>query len=105
MQPFRTLAVVIGASLLPGVAASATAQIKPARIGAAESLWLVAHYAPPFENLRDEKAPGLSVKVLREVFADMGQASAFEAYPNRRGWTTIARGEGGGIFSGARLGE
>ena len=35
MQPFRTLAIVIGASLLVGVAAPATAQTKPARIEAA----------------------------------------------------------------------
>ena len=31
MQPFRTLAIVIGASLLVGVAAPATAQTKPTR--------------------------------------------------------------------------
>ena len=35
MHPFRTLAVVIGASLFLGIAAPATAQTKPARIEAA----------------------------------------------------------------------
>jgi polar amino acid transport system substrate-binding protein len=45
------------------------------------------------------------VEVLREVFAAMGQPASFEAYPNRHGWTMIARGEADGIFSGPRLGE
>ena len=44
MQPFRTLAVVIGASLLLAVAAPASAQTKPARIEAARS-------ADPFRPL------------------------------------------------------
>jgi len=35
MQPLRTLAVMIGASLLVAVAAPATAQTKPARVEAA----------------------------------------------------------------------
>ncbi len=35
MQPLRTLAVVIGASLFLGFAAPSTAQTKPARVEAA----------------------------------------------------------------------
>jgi polar amino acid transport system substrate-binding protein len=71
----------------------------------AESLRLVADFAPPFEDLGDEKAPGFSVEVLSQVFAAMGQDASFEAFPNRRSWAMIARGEADGIFSGPRTSE
>jgi polar amino acid transport system substrate-binding protein len=75
------------------------------RVSLAEPLRLVADFAPPFEDLGDEKAPGFSVEVLRQVFAAMGQDASFEAFPNRRSWTMIVRGEADGIFSGPRTGE
>jgi polar amino acid transport system substrate-binding protein len=75
------------------------------RASPAEPLRLIADFAPPFEDLGDEKAPGFSVEVLRQVFAAMGQDTFFQAFPNRRGWTMIARGEADGIFSGPRIGE
>ena len=75
------------------------------RASPAEPLRLVADFAPPFEDLGDEKAPGFSVEVLRQVFAAMRQDASFEAFPNRRSWTMIARGEADGIFSGPRVGE
>jgi polar amino acid transport system substrate-binding protein len=59
----------------------------------------------PFEDLADEKAPGFSVEVLRQVFAVMGQDVAFEALPWARSWTMIARGEADGIFSDSRSAE
>ncbi len=71
----------------------------------AESLRLVADFAPPYEDLGDEKAPGFSVEVFKQVFAAMGQNASFEAFPNRRSWTMIARGEADGIFSGPRTAE
>ena len=46
----------------------------------AEPLRLVADFAPPFEDLSDEKAPGFSVEVLKQVFAAMGQDVSFEAF-------------------------
>jgi polar amino acid transport system substrate-binding protein len=75
------------------------------RAAVAEPLRLVTDFAPPFTNLNDDGAPGLSVEVLRQVFAAMGQDTSFEAFPNRRSWTMIARGEAGGIFSGPRTSE
>ena len=71
----------------------------------AASLRLVADFSPPFEDLGDEKAPGFSVEALRQVFAAMGQEVSFEAFPNRRSWTMIARGEADGIFSGPHTSE
>ena len=71
----------------------------------AASLRLVTDFSPPFEDLGDENAPGFSVEVLRQVFAAMGQDASFEAFPNRRSWTMIARGEADGIFSGPRTAE
>ena len=74
-------------------------------VSLAEPLRLVADFAPPFEDLSDEKAPGFSVEVLRRVFTAMGQDVSFEAFPNRRSWTMMVRGEADGIFSGPRIGE
>jgi polar amino acid transport system substrate-binding protein len=71
----------------------------------ADSLRLITDFAPPFEDLGDEKAPGFSVEVVRQVFRVMGQDASFEAFPNRRGWMMVARGEADGIFSGPRIGE
>ena len=35
----------------------------------------------------------------------MGRNASFEAFPNRRAWTMIARSEADGIFSGPRVSE
>ena len=69
------------------------------------SLRLVADFAPPYEDLDNQKAPGFSVEVLRQVFAAMGQDVSLQAFPNRRSWAMVARGEADGIFSGPRTGE
>ncbi len=59
----------------------------------------------PFEHLSDDKAPGFSVEVLRQVFAAMGQDVSFEAFPLNRSWMMIAHGEADGIFSSWRTSE
>jgi polar amino acid transport system substrate-binding protein len=82
------------------VAWALSAQASPAK-----PLRLVADFSPPYEDLSNEQAPGFSVEVLRQVFATMGQDASFEAFPNVRNWTMIARGEADGIFSGPRISE
>jgi hypothetical protein len=47
------------------------------RASLAESLRLVVDFLPPYEQLRDDKAPGFSVEVPRQVFAVMGQGRFF----------------------------
>ena len=79
-------------------AAIAVACAMSGRVSSAEPLRLVADFAPPFEDLGDYNAPGFSVEVLKDVFAAMGRDVSFEALPNRRSWTMIARGEADGIF-------
>jgi polar amino acid transport system substrate-binding protein len=71
----------------------------------AEPLRLVADRLPPYEDLRDDKAPGFSVEVLRQVFAAMGQDASFEQFPWGRGWLMIAGGERDGIFTDLRTSE
>jgi polar amino acid transport system substrate-binding protein len=72
----------------------------------AASLRLVTGFnEAPFEDLADEKAPGFSVEVLRQVFAAMGQDVSFEALPFNRSWMMVARGEADGIFSDSRSSE
>ena len=71
----------------------------------AEPLRLVTDFSPPYADLDNQKAPGFSVEVLRRVFAAMGQDVSFEAFPNRRSWAMVARGEADGIFSGPHTGE
>jgi polar amino acid transport system substrate-binding protein len=51
----------------------------------------------------NDKAPGLSVEVLRQVFAAMGQDVSIEAFPVARSWMMVARGESDGIFSMTRI--
>jgi polar amino acid transport system substrate-binding protein len=71
----------------------------------AEPLRLVTDRLPPYEDLRDDKAPGFSVEVLRQVFAAMGQDASFEQFPWGRGWLMIAGGERDGIFTDLRTSE
>lgn len=71
----------------------------------AKSLRLVADVSPPYEDLGNEKAPGFSVEVVKQVFATMGQDASFETFPNTRGWMMVARGEADVVFSGPRTGE
>jgi polar amino acid transport system substrate-binding protein len=76
------------------------------RAAPAESLRLLTDLSlGPFEHLSDDKAPGFSVEVLRQVFAAMGQDASFEAFPLNRSWMMIARGEADGIFSSWRTSE
>jgi len=70
-----------------------------------EPLRLVADRLLPYEDLRDDKAPGFSVEVLRQVFAAMGQDASFEQFPWGRGWLMIAGGERDGIFTDLRTSE
>jgi polar amino acid transport system substrate-binding protein len=72
---------------------------------AAEPLRLVTFSLPPFMDLNDEKAPGFSVEVLRQVFAVMGQEGSFEELPFSRSWAMVAGGERDGIFGVVRTGE
>jgi polar amino acid transport system substrate-binding protein len=76
------------------------------RASPAETLRLVTDLSSgPFEHLSDDKAPGFSVEVLRQVFAAMGQDASFEAFPLNRSWMMIARGEADGIFTDLRTSE
>jgi polar amino acid transport system substrate-binding protein len=76
------------------------------RPAAAEPLRLVTDISlGPYEHLNDDKAPGFSVEVLRQVFAVMGQDASFEAFPFNRSWAEMVRGEADGIFSEPRSGE
>jgi polar amino acid transport system substrate-binding protein len=77
-----------------------------ARPAPAEPLRLVTGLnESPFEDLANDKAPGFSVEVLRQVFAAMGQDASFESFPWRRSWMMVARGEADGIFSDSRSSE
>src|ERR1700722_2591818 len=91
-QRFLRLAMII-VSMLGG------------RALAAEPLRLVTFSLPPFMDLNDEKAPGFSVEVLRQVFAVMGQEGSFEELPFSRSWAMVAGGERAGICGVARPGE
>jgi polar amino acid transport system substrate-binding protein len=65
----------------------------------AEPLRLIADHMLPYEDLNDDKKPGFSVEVLRQVFAAMGQDASFETLPWNRSWLTVARGESDGMFT------
>src|SRR5580698_6107081 len=71
----------------------------------AEPLRLVTFRLPPFTNLSDDKAPGFSVEVLRQVFAGMGQEVSVEEFPLSRGWAMVLGGESDGIFGIVRTSE
>jgi polar amino acid transport system substrate-binding protein len=71
----------------------------------AESLQLVTDRLPPFEDLDNDKAPGFSVEVLRQVFAAMGQDASFERFPWDRSWRMVYRGERDGMFTALRTSE
>jgi polar amino acid transport system substrate-binding protein len=76
------------------------------RASPAEPLRLVTEISlGPYEHLEDDKAPGFSVEVLRQVFAAMGQDASFEAFPEYRSWMMIARGERDGGFSTPRISD
>jgi polar amino acid transport system substrate-binding protein len=65
----------------------------------AEPLRLVAGHMLPFQNLDDEKAPGFSIEVLRQVFAAMNQDASFESFSWERGWWMMRRGERDGMVT------
>jgi polar amino acid transport system substrate-binding protein len=103
MQP--VMAILIG---LRGLLCTTIAVVwaLSGRASPAETLRLVTNLSlGPLENLSDDKAPGFSVEVLRQVFAAMGQDASFEAFPLNRSWMMIARGEADGIFSSWRTSE
>jgi polar amino acid transport system substrate-binding protein len=72
---------------------------------AADPLRLVTFSLPPFMDLNDEKSPGFSVEVLRQVFAAMGREASLEEFPFSRSWAMVAGGERDGIFGVVRTGE
>ena len=71
----------------------------------ADSLQLVTDRLPPFEDLDNDKAPGFSVEVLRQVFAAMGQNASIENFPWDRSWKMVYRGERDGMFTVLRTSE
>jgi polar amino acid transport system substrate-binding protein len=71
----------------------------------ADSLQLVTDRLPPFEDLDNDKAPGFSIEVLRQVFAAMGQDASFESFPWDRSWMMVHRGERDGMFTVLRTSE
>lgn len=71
----------------------------------AEPMQLVTDHLPPFEDLDNDKAPGFSVEVLRQVFAAMGRDATFERFPWDRSWRMVDRGERDGMFTALRTGE
>src|SRR5579863_4602611 len=73
---------------------------------AAERLRLVTDfYRGPYEHIEDDETPGFNIELVRQVFAAMGQDVSFEAFPNYRGWSMIARGECDGLFRSPRNSE
>jgi len=75
------------------------------RAAPAESLRLVTDHLLPYEDLDNDKAPGFSVEVIRQVFAAIGQDVSFETSPWERNWLMISRGERDGIFTDLRTSE
>ena len=75
------------------------------RVSPAEPLRLITDHMLPYEDLSDDKEPGFSVEVLRQVFAAMGQDASFETLPWNCSWLTVARGESDGMFTVLRTNE
>lgn len=76
------------------------------RAVAAEPLRLVNDdYLGPSEDKADDKAPGLGVEVLRQVFAGLGQDVSFELFPTKRAWMMVIRGERDGMLATFRTSE
>ena len=76
------------------------------RASPAEPLRLVNDdYLGPSEELADDKAPGLGVEVLRQVFAGLGQDVSFEPFPTKRAWMMVIRGEREGMLAMLRTSE
>jgi polar amino acid transport system substrate-binding protein len=75
------------------------------RVSPAEPLRLITDHMLPYEDLSDDKEPGFSVEVLRQVFAAMGQDASFDTLPWNRSWLTVARGESDGMFTVLRTNE
>jgi polar amino acid transport system substrate-binding protein len=72
----------------------------------AEPLRLVNDdYLGPSEDIDDDKAPGLGVEVLKQVFAGLGQDVSFEFFPTRRAWMMVIRGERDGMLATLRTSE
>jgi polar amino acid transport system substrate-binding protein len=69
----------------------------------AEPLRLVNDdYLGPSEDIADDKAPGLAVEVLRQVFAGLRQDVSFELFPTKRAWMMVIRGERDGMLATLR---
>jgi len=75
------------------------------RAAAADPLRLVTGHMLPFHNLDDDKAPGFSVEVLRQVFVAMDQDASFESFPWDRAWRMAHRGAIDGIATVLRTSD
>jgi polar amino acid transport system substrate-binding protein len=72
----------------------------------AEPLRLVNDdYLSASEDIADDKAPGLGVEVLRQVFAGLGRDVSFEFFPTKRAWMMVIRGERDGMLATLRTSE
>jgi polar amino acid transport system substrate-binding protein len=62
-------------------------------------------YLGPSGDTADDKAPGLGVEVLRQVFAGLGQDVSFEVFPTKRAWMMVIGGERDGMLATLRTSE
>jgi polar amino acid transport system substrate-binding protein len=76
------------------------------RASSAELLQLVtATYSAPLKDISDDRAPGVDLETVKQVFAAMGQDVSFEFFPTRRAWMMIARSERDGMNAVMRTSE
>ena len=69
------------------------------RASSAEPLQLVTDtYSGHSENVAEDKVPGLSIELVRQVFAAMGQDVSVEVFPPNRVRMMVLRGERDGRF-------
>jgi polar amino acid transport system substrate-binding protein len=76
------------------------------RVSAAEPLRLVTDtYLGHSESIGEDKAPGFSIEVVRQVFAAMSQDVSFEVFPPNRVRMMVLRGDRDGRFPVILLGN
>jgi polar amino acid transport system substrate-binding protein len=76
------------------------------RAFSAESLRLITDtYSGRFEDISDDRSPGVDLETVKQVFAAMGQDVSFEFFPTRRAWMMIARSERDGMTAVLRSSE
>jgi polar amino acid transport system substrate-binding protein len=70
----------------------------------AETLRLITAMSP-LEDSVDSEKPGFDIEAVRTVFAAIGQDATFEAFPPKRAWTMVVRGEVDGLLNQLRIGD